>query len=72
MRWLLIRLIRLYQVGISPLSSGHCRFMPTCSQYAVEAVTEHGSLYGSWLMVQRLMKCGPWHPGGYDPVPARK
>lgn len=65
-------LIRFYQRLISPLTPGHCRFSPTCSQYAVEAVQQFGVIRGGWLAVVRLGKCGPWHKGGYDPVPTEK
>ncbi|WP_242639690.1 membrane protein insertion efficiency factor YidD [Mycolicibacterium sp. S2-37] len=56
---------------VSPLRLPSCRFTPTCSQYAVDALTEYGLLRGSWLAVVRLAKCGPWHPGGWDPIPDR-
>lgn len=64
----LIILIKLYQKFISPLKKPTCRFYPTCSQYAVEAVDKYGALKGSWLALKRLLKCHPFHPGGYDPV----
>ncbi|HVZ66447.1 MAG TPA: membrane protein insertion efficiency factor YidD [Lacunisphaera sp.] len=69
-------LIWIYQRTLSPLlvaispNSG-CRFSPTCSCYAREALAEHGLVYGLWLTVRRLVKCGPWHPGGEDPVPRK-
>jgi len=66
-----IFLIRLYQHTVSPLRLPSCRFTPTCSQYAVEALNEYGLLRGSWLSVLRLAKCGPWHRGGWDPIPER-
>ncbi len=69
MRFLLLGLIRLYRVAVSPLIPPSCRFSPTCSQYALDAVAKYGALRGSWLSVKRLVKCGPWHAGGYDPVP---
>jgi putative membrane protein insertion efficiency factor len=62
-------LIRIYQWTISPLLGQNCRFHPTCSQYAVEAVQSFGALRGSWLAVKRLGRCHPWHPGGFDPPP---
>ena len=62
-------LIRGYQRLISPLLPPSCRFHPSCSQYALEAVTRHGALRGSWLAARRLARCHPFHPGGYDPVP---
>jgi putative membrane protein insertion efficiency factor len=64
----LIVLIRFYQKFISPLKKPTCRFYPTCSQYALEAVGKYGALKGSWLAIRRLLKCHPFHPGGYDPV----
>ena len=63
--------IRIYRKFISPALPPTCRFEPSCSAYAVEALTTHGALRGSWLTVRRLLRCGPWHPGGYDPVPPR-
>ncbi|ORW10367.1 membrane protein insertion efficiency factor YidD [Mycobacterium kyorinense] len=66
-----IFLIQLYRHMVSPLRPATCRFMPTCSQYAVDALTEYGLVRGSWLAAVRLAKCGPWHPGGWDPIPER-
>lgn len=63
--------IQLYRNMISPLRPPTCRFSPTCSQYAVDAVTEYGVLRGIWLALARLAKCGPWHSGGWDPIPER-
>ncbi|WP_462322615.1 membrane protein insertion efficiency factor YidD [Halochromatium sp.] len=69
---LLVLLMRGYQLFISPMLGPHCRFHPTCSQYAIEALRTHGALRGSWLTLLRLGRCHPLHPGGYDPVtPAR-
>lgn len=65
----LVGAIEMYRHMISPLRPPSCRFTPTCSQYAVEALTAHGLLRGSWLATVRLVKCGPWHRGGWDPVP---
>ncbi|ACN13782.1 conserved hypothetical protein [Desulforapulum autotrophicum HRM2] len=65
----ILLLIKVYQYFISPLTGPTCRFYPTCSQYAFEAVMIHGSLKGSCLAVRRILKCHPFHPGGYDPVP---
>jgi len=65
----LITLIRLYQVALSPFIGNQCRFTPTCSHYAREAVEKHGALKGSWLALRRIGRCHPLHPGGHDPVP---
>jgi uncharacterized protein len=70
-------LVWLYQKTLSPAlavchPTGGCRFAPTCSHYAREALQEHGLVAGALLTLRRLVKCGPWHPGGEDPVPARK
>lgn len=62
-------LIRAYQRVLSPLLGPRCRFYPSCSQYALEAVERHGALRGSYLAVRRLLRCHPFHPGGFDPVP---
>jgi len=69
MRWLLIGLIRIYQFAISPLIPPSCRFYPTCSHYAAEAIRRHGMIRGSALAAWRLARCHPLHPGGFDPVP---
>jgi len=70
-RWLLIGLLRGYRLAISPLYGQVCRYHPSCSAYALDAVTTHGSLRGSWLTTRRLLRCHPWAAGGYDPVPPR-
>ncbi len=62
-------LIRAYQVLLSPLFPPSCRFTPTCSNYALQAVDRHGVLKGGWLAIKRVGRCHPWNPGGYDPVP---
>ena len=66
---LLLALVRAYQRWISPARPPTCRFSPTCSAYAVTAVERFGALRGGWLATRRLLRCGPWHPGGHDPVP---
>jgi putative membrane protein insertion efficiency factor len=68
-RLLLVLPIRGYQRFISPALPPSCRFTPSCSAYAVEAITRHGALRGSWLAARRLVRCHPFHPGGVDPVP---
>lgn len=62
-------LVRFYQRFISPLKRPTCIYLPTCSQYMIEAVTKYGALKGGWLGVKRLLRCHPFHEGGYDPVP---
>lgn len=66
---LLVGLLRFYQLFISPIKPPSCRFYPTCSSYAIEAVQSHGPFKGFWLAIKRLGKCHPWHPGGVDNVP---
>ncbi|HEX8072967.1 MAG TPA: membrane protein insertion efficiency factor YidD [Pyrinomonadaceae bacterium] len=68
MKYVLLALLRAYKVAISPLLPQACRFVPTCSEYAYEAVSRYGVLRGGWLSVRRLARCHPFHPGGYDPV----
>lgn len=70
-RYLAILLLRTYQVTISPMLGPVCRFAPSCSSYAVEAYRIHGTIRGSWMTARRLLRCHPWNPGGYDPVPPR-
>ena len=69
MRKLAIVPIQFYRYAISPLMANHCRFYPSCSFYALEALEIHGLLRGSWLTVRRLGRCHPWNAGGFDPVP---
>ncbi len=69
MKALLLALIRFYKRFISPALPPSCRFTPTCSEYAYEAIVRYGALKGSWLGLRRLGRCGPWNPGGYDPLP---
>ena len=70
MKNIMIRLIRFYQRHISPLRAPCCRFMPTCSAYAVQAITKYGALKGGWLTLKRLLRCNPFYKGNYyDPVP---
>jgi putative membrane protein insertion efficiency factor len=61
-------LVQLYRVSLGPFIGGHCRFHPTCSQYAIDALTAHGALRGSWLTVRRISRCHPFGGGGYDPA----
>jgi putative membrane protein insertion efficiency factor len=68
---LLIGLVRFYQLAISPWTPSACRYTPTCSSYAIEALRDHGGLRGSWLALRRIGRCHPWGGFGYDPVPAR-
>jgi putative membrane protein insertion efficiency factor len=69
---LFISIIRFYQKFISPMTPPSCRYYPSCSQYAVEAIQTHGSLKGSYLAIKRLSRCHPFHQGGHDPVPENK
>ena len=68
-RHALLAAIRFYSRAISPALPPRCRFYPTCSAYAAEAIERHGAARGAWLALRRLLKCAPWHPGGVDPVP---
>ncbi len=69
MKRVLLGAIRAYQYALRPLLGANCRFYPSCSDYAREAVERYGAARGSWLAVRRLGRCHPYHPGGYDPVP---
>lgn len=72
LRAIVLGLIRGYQLIISPILPGRCRFYPTCSEYTMEAVKTYGVLRGGWLGTRRIVKCGPWHPGGYDPLVSKE
>jgi hypothetical protein len=69
MAYLLIWLIKMYQILLSPFFGQQCRFSPTCSQYALDAINKHGALRGAYYAVRRLLRCHPWHSGGHDPAP---
>lgn len=71
MRKVALFLIKCYQYAISPLMASHCRFYPSCSSYTYEAIEQYGFLRGSYLGIRRLLRCHPWNPGGYDPVPPK-
>jgi len=64
-----VLIIRLYQFLISPLLAANCRFEPSCSSYAIQALKKYGFCRGGWLSLKRILRCHPFHPGGYDPVP---
>ncbi|MCH2140653.1 MAG: membrane protein insertion efficiency factor YidD [Phycisphaerales bacterium] len=68
----LILLVRIYQVTLSPFMGGHCRYQPTCSKYAIEALRDHGAFRGGWLAFKRVARCHPWGGSGWDPVPENR
>ncbi|HBF50183.1 MAG TPA: membrane protein insertion efficiency factor YidD [Massilia sp.] len=72
MKTLLIWIVRAYRLVLSPMLGQNCRFYPSCSCYAIEALQTHGALRGSWLTVRRLGRCHPWNAGGLDPVPPKR
>lgn len=72
MKTLLIWIVRAYRLVLSPMLGQNCRFYPSCSGYAIEALQTHGALRGSWLAARRLGRCHPWHAGGVDPVPPNR
>jgi putative membrane protein insertion efficiency factor len=69
MKYVLVGLVRAYQYAIRPMLGSNCRFYPSCSDYAREALERYGALKGAWLATRRLARCHPYHPGGFDPVP---
>ena len=71
-RRLFILLIKGYRLFLSPYLGAHCRYEPSCSAYAIEALQQHGLFRGAWLAVKRIARCHPWHEGGFDPVPPAK
>ncbi|MEE9355395.1 MAG: membrane protein insertion efficiency factor YidD [Methylococcaceae bacterium] len=72
MRKVIIRLIQGYRILLSPFLGNHCRFYPSCSDYATSAIERFGVARGVWLAINRISRCHPWHPGGTDPVPEKK
>ena len=70
MKKLFLLAIRAYRYAVSPLLGDHCRFYPSCSRYALDAIDAYGVFKGGWLAARRLLRCHPWHPGGIDPVPS--
>jgi len=71
MRKLLIHFLHFYQWALSPYLGSNCRYYPTCSQYALDALEKYGATHGSWMAIKRVLRCHPWHAGGYDPVPEK-
>jgi len=70
LRTLILALIKVYQWTLSPLLGGACRYYPSCSNYAYGAVERFGAIRGSWMGIKRILRCNPWHEGGYDPIPS--
>ena len=68
MKWLLIQFVILYRATLGHFMGGHCRFHPTCSQYAIDAINKHGALKGAWMSMKRISRCHPWGGKGYDPA----
>ncbi len=71
-QWILIGIVKIYQVTLSPFLGSNCRHSPTCSHYTIEAIQVHGPLKGSWLGAKRIARCHPWGTSGFDPVPPKK
>jgi putative membrane protein insertion efficiency factor len=69
---ILIWIVRMYQLLISPVIGPHCRFYPSCSHYSIEAIEHFGLVVGIILSIRRILRCHPWHPGGFDPIPLKK
>ncbi len=69
MKAILLAAVSVYRYLLRPLLGSNCRFAPSCSEYASEAIAKHGALKGTWLALRRVLRCHPYHPGGYDPVP---
>ncbi|WP_198243735.1 membrane protein insertion efficiency factor YidD [methane-oxidizing endosymbiont of Gigantopelta aegis] len=72
LQFILIKVVRFYQLVISPFFPPSCRYQPTCSEYALDALKQHGPFYGSWLTLKRLLRCQPWGGHGHDPVPPKR
>lgn len=72
MKYILMVFIQFYRKCISPFTPPSCRFYPTCSSYGLEAIQKHGAIAGGWLTLKRILKCHPFHPGGFDPVPEKE
>ncbi len=71
-KFIIIKIIRFYQILVSPFLGKNCRFLPTCSHYTIEAIEKHGALKGGWLAIKRISKCHPWGKSGFDPVSSKK